>query len=314
MVVSLLLLAAALAAFAAWVDRRADAREAEAEAAFPPEGQKVTLSDGSQVHALVKGDGPDLVLIHGAGGNIRDFSFSLIDTLANRYRVIAFDRPGHGYTPARVSAASPAQQARKLAEAAAILGVNRPIVAGHSFGGAVALAWALNHEAAAVVSLAGVSHPWDTGLGWQYHVNASTLGGALAVPLVTAFVTEGLIQSGLDSVFTPQKVPAGYRDHFGPELTVRRDTQRQNARQVDALLGHIQMMAPRYPAIRIPIEIVHGDADTIVSLVIHAERMIAENPQANLTLLPGVGHMPHHADEAAVIDAIDRAAARADLR
>ena len=44
------------------------------------------------------GEGPDVVLIHGAFGSLRDFTFDLSDRLSERYRVIAFDRPGLGYT------------------------------------------------------------------------------------------------------------------------------------------------------------------------------------------------------------------------
>jgi len=53
---------------------------------------------------------------------------------------------------------------------------------------------------------------------------------------------------------------------------------------------------------------VHGTADTIVPLVIHSQPLSGLLPQAHLTVLPGVGHMPHHARMQVVLDAIDRAA------
>ena len=66
-------------------------------AAFPPVGEFVSVT-GGRVHYVHAGQGPDVILLHGAGGNLRDFTFSLMDHLTDRYRVTAFDRPGMGYT------------------------------------------------------------------------------------------------------------------------------------------------------------------------------------------------------------------------
>ena len=73
-------------------------------------------------------------------------------------------------------------------------------------------------------------------------------------------------------------------------------------------------MDAKYDLLKMPVEIIHGDADTIVPMHIHAERLVNDLSDAALTRLPGMGHMPHHADPEAVIAAIDRAAARAGLR
>ncbi len=130
---------AALALAVAWLAAR---HEARAETSHPPQGQILDIG-GHRVHALVMGSGPDLVLIHGASGNLRDITFSLAPRLAERYRVIVIDRPGLGYTD-RInrSGASIAQQAELLMQTARHLGAERPIVLGHTYGGAVALAWA----------------------------------------------------------------------------------------------------------------------------------------------------------------------------
>ena len=68
-----------------------------------------------------------------------------------------------------------------------------------------------------------------------------------------------------------------------------------------------------YPRISVPVEIVHGDRDTTVGLAVHAEPLARAVPDSRLTVLPGIGHMPHHAAPEAVIAAIDRAARRAGL-
>lgn len=318
---SLLLLAAGFWAVVEW---RAARREAAAERHYPPEGRILEV-DGIPIHAVVMGSGPDLVLIHGASGNTRDLTFAFAGLMADRYRVIVFDRPGMGYTgrtdPAHgraftSRAESPAEQADLLVAAARALGADRPIVLGHSYGNTVALAWALRHpdRIAAIVNVAGVALPWPGSLGLQYRVNGSAIGGAILPPVITAFVPESVIERAFASVFAPDPVPPGYAAHFGEGLTLRRASLRANARQVNGLRPHVVEMSADYGQLSLPIEIVHGDADTTVPLSIHAEPFAARVPSARLTILPGIGHMPHHAAPEAVAAAVDRAAARAGLR
>lgn len=298
---------------------RAGAREAAARDAWPPSGQLIDVG-GVQVHAAVAGAGPDLVLIHGAGGSLRDLTFDLVARLEDRYRVIAFDRPGHGWTDAADAQGrpfdSPQSQAALLQAAARQLGAERPLVMGHSFGGAVAMAWAVTQPEtlAGVVVLAGATMPWPGGLDASYHVNGNPLGAALVVPLITAWAPMTLADRVLARVFAPQEVPEGYADHFGLPMSMRRDGLRANARQVLGLRPHVVAMSERYPLLSLPVELVHGTADTIVPLAVHSGPLAALVPGANLTVLDGVGHMPHHADPDATIAAIDRAAGRAGLR
>ena len=63
-----------------------------------------------------------------------------------------------------------------------------------------------------------------------------------------------------------------------------------------------------------PIEVVHGDADTIVPAHIHAEVLIGDVPRGALKILPGQGHMLQHTAPGELVAAIDRAAAHAGLR
>jgi len=133
-----------------------------AERAYPPIGRIVQV-DGQPVHLLEKGrGGPPVILIHGASVNLRDWSFSLMDRLARTNRVIAVDRPGFGYSARGPGEWPPAQQAAHLRAAVRQLGVERPIVVGHSWGGAVALAWALDfpNDVSGVVPVSGATMPW----------------------------------------------------------------------------------------------------------------------------------------------------------
>lgn len=302
--------------------KRADVREAQIEARNSPEGQFVNV-DGRDVHVVVKGEGPDLVLIHGAGGSTKDFTMGLAEHLADRYRLIIFDRPGHGWTqqidPAHESAwtsdaDSPRAQARHLAEAARELGVENPLVLGHSFGGAVAMGWALEAEAAGVLILSGATMPWPGSLDWQYQVLGSSLGSALVPPLVPAVLPRNYVKSTLEGVFKPNPVPDNYLSRAGVMMAIRAITLRANNRQVAGLRPHVVEMLSDYPTLTMPFEILHGTADKTVYPDIHAEPLAGVVPNAEVTLLDGVGHMPHHVVPDQVVDAIDRLAARAGLR
>ncbi len=295
---------------------KAGRHEAQARSTYPPLGSFVTVN-GVRVHYLQQGQGPDVVLIHGASGNLRDFSFDLMDRLSDRYRVTAFDRPGLGYSD-RLDrdGATIFEQADLLADAAMALGIENPVVLGHSYGGAVALAWATRHRdgPAALVLLAAASHPWDTPLSTYYKVLSHPLGQRLAVPALTAWVPDHVVTDTIDSIFAPQDSPEGYAEYIGAGLTLQRSALRENALQRASILDEITRMLPDYATLDLPVEILHGTADTTVWLSIHSEPLAQQIEGANLVRMEGVGHSPHHAEPRTVTNAIDRAAIRAGLR
>ncbi len=277
-----------------------------------PEGGYIAL-DGGRVHAVVQGQGPDLVLIHGANGNARDFTFDLVGRLADDYRVIALDRPGFGFSDPFGGPESPLAQARILRDAVAALGVEQAQLLGHSYGGAVTMAWALQapDTVTGVTLLAGAVYPWPGELGAWYQLSASWVGQTLVLPAVAALAPRVAVERSLQGVFAPDAVPDGYLDHLGFERTLRASQLKLNARQIDSLKEHVRAMAPGYPALTMPIEVVHGSADTTVGLSFHSQRLADTLDNAHLTVLDGTGHMPHHARQADVVAAIDRTRARA---
>ena len=140
------------------------------------------------------------------------------------------------------------------------------------------------------------------------------MGRRIVCTILSAFVPKSYVEANVNAIFTPQTAPEGYAEDVGVSLVLRRETIRANAQQVNGLRPHIVKMSKRYSSLKMPVEIVHGDADTIVPLAIHSVPLSKQLPNAVLTVLSGVGHMPHHAAPDAVADAIDRAAIRASLR
>ncbi|WP_298679580.1 alpha/beta hydrolase [uncultured Lentibacter sp.] len=298
------------------VGLRASAR---AEAAAPARGQRLIIN-GSPLHLRVMGakagTAPDLVLIHGSNGHTADLSFSLAARLAPHFRLYLVDRPGLGYSAARApDGDSLRAQARQIADAVATLGAHKPLVMGHSYGGAVALAWAcyMPDRVAALVPVAAPSHPWTTALDPLYRLGAHPILGPLLLPLLPALVPEAYLERTLSEVFAPNPVPDGYFQHFVPKLALRYRSMRATALQRANLLDEITAMAPLYPKLTLPIESLHGSADTIVGLHIHAEPLCKAAPTTRLTRLTGHGHMIQHSAEDAVVAALLRAAKRAGL-
>jgi pimeloyl-ACP methyl ester carboxylesterase len=313
LVLILLLLVAVFWGVTLW---KAARHEARALAAYPALGQVMSV-DGKRLHLMQTGEGPDIVLIHGASGNMRDFTHDLVPRLAELYRVTVVDRPGLGHSD-RLDrdGATIFEQADVLVRAVAELGVERPLVLGHSYGGAVALAWATRHPeaTAGLILLAAASNPWDTPLSTYYRVLTSPVGQVVATPLLTAWVPDHVVTDTIASIFEPQPTPKGYADYIGAGLTLQRRALRENALQRAGILEEITQMVPDYAGIDMPVEVLHGDADTTVWLSIHSEPLARQIDGANLVVMEGVGHSPHHAEPETVVAAIDRAAERAGLR
>ncbi len=317
-----ILIALVAVAFGRFTLMRADLREAAIEVRHGNIGETVKVN-GRDVHVIVQGEGPDLVLIHGAGGNARDFTANFAESLTSRYRVFAVDRPGLGWSeridPAlnktfTTSAETPIEQARHLSAAVQQLGAKDPIVLGHSYGGAIAMAWALEEPASGIVIVSGATMPWPGPLQTYYRVFGSLLGSAFGAPLVSAYVPETRVETAIEGVFAPASVPPNYFNTTAVMLGTRIDTFRANARQVKALRPNLVEMSGRYPKLFLPVEVIHGTADTTVRPEIHAVPLSETVPDANLTLLEGVGHAPHHVAPLHIKAAIDRVATRAGLR
>ncbi|WP_417601730.1 alpha/beta fold hydrolase [Pararhodobacter oceanensis] len=297
-------------------DPAASRREARWLQEIPPLGDLIEV-EGRQVHVLVtgrpRGSARDVVLIHGSNGNLRDFTFDLVDRLSPRYRVIAVDRPGLGYSDTWGAIDSdPREQARILQLALAQIGVTRPIVVGHSYGGAVAMGWALNapSETGALVLISGATHPWDEDLSAWYRFNRTALAPTVRAALA-AFAPEPAAHRAIADLFAPDPLPEGYVAHFGAGLSMRRSSQANNVRQVNDLLGYITAMAPQYDRLTLPIEILQGARDPVIAQETHGDRLIAQASGARLTVIEDAGHMLHHTHPEAVIAAIHRAASRA---
>jgi pimeloyl-ACP methyl ester carboxylesterase len=238
------------------------------------------------------------VLIHGAAANLYDLDYALGERLSRRHRVLQIDRPGHGWSSPRIGqdGGSPRGQAGLVHEALQRMGVGPAVLVGHSWGGALAAAYAIDYpqHVAGLVLLAPVAYPWKGGLPWFYELGATPVAGPAFAHLFALPIGWLLAPAAVRLAFSPQVPPAEYREHSAALLSLRPSEFLATAREVAGLKTFVGQ-AERYATITVPTVIVAGNRDAIVPPQLHAQALTAALPRARLVMLPGVGHMPHYA-------------------
>ncbi len=281
-----------------------------AEANFPPLGKFVTV-DGTRLHIVEKGAGPPIVLLHGAFGTLHDFTNTIFDDLARTHRVIAIDRPGHGHSERPAGEIDPADQARLIHGALRQLGMQRPILVGFSFGGAVVLAEALAHpgDVRAVVLLNAASHTWPNPISLTYRLSGLPVIGPVLNSTLATPIGHLLLDSSAAGVFAPGPVPPHFSRAALP-LTVRPANFAANAEDIRVLQPFLAEQQKRYGELRLPLVIVVSPADRSVGADIHSRPLARAVPGAELIEVPGAGHPILYSHPEVALAAIARAEAR----
>lgn len=255
------------------------------------EASRFVMAGGLRWHVQVAGQGPDLVLLHGTAAATHSWR-DVLPLLATRFRVIAPDLPGHGFTtlpgPQRLSLPG---MAASLDALLTTLGAKPVLVAGHSAGAAVLLRLALDGRITPrmVVSLNGALLP----LG-ERHAAFFTKAARMLVGLP----------------FVPSLFAWRASDRAVAERLLRDTGSRIDARGVDLYArlfrhsGHIAAalgmmanwdLAPLLrdlPRLAPRLVLVVGGADRTIPPA-QAERVRARLPAARIVTLAGLGHLAH---------------------
>jgi pimeloyl-ACP methyl ester carboxylesterase len=265
--------------------------------------------DGTPIRYYQAGTGRDVVLAHGSPGSVEDWE-PVFDRLAQRFRVTAYDRHGHGYSGGASLPKTPSENARIARGLLRALGLRDVIFVGHSYGGitGLALATADTPEVAAFVFVGTRAYP---------PVNVDTIYRILDVPLVgpgfarmmAPFIGPGRVERGARLSFGPNvgSMPPGFVGTRAP-LWSRPTIAAALAEERTTLASALAAMGPRYPTIRTPVAIVCGDQDPPNTA--QAKRLAAEIPGARLVMLADTGHYVQFARPDELIALIDETAAR----
>lgn len=268
-----------------------------AERRSPPEGKFLTV-DGVRLHYIDRGTGAVVVLLHGNGTMARDFVLSgVFDQLCKDHRVIAFDRPGFGFSNRpRDRIWTPDAQAALLQGALRRLDVKRAVVVGHSWGTLVAVAMALRDQAhtAGLVLLSGYYFP-------SFRIDSVLMSGP-AVPLlgdilrytISPLLGRLMAPAAHRKMFAPTPVAERFAAEFPVELEVRPSQIRASAGETALMIPSATGLAKHHSELTLPIAIMAGADDKIVDCDSQAGRLAAELPESTLTKVPGAGHMIHH--------------------
>jgi pimeloyl-ACP methyl ester carboxylesterase len=285
----------------------------EAERKHRPIGRFLEV-DGARLHYVEQGRGEPLVLIHGNGTLIQDFTINgLVDELSERYRVIVIERPGYGYSERPRRLWTPRTHATLYRHALDQLGVEQAIVLGHSWGTMVAVALALQaptlvrslvllsgyYFPTARLDVALFSPPAIPGIGDLMRYTISPVVARLILPRLIA------------KMFEPAPVPGHFDRLFPKELMLRPLQIRASAEDAALMTPSAAELEQHYRDLKMPVVIVTGRDDQIVDVERQSRRLHEEVSHSELIVLPGLGHMVHHLAPRRVIGAIHRAASLA---
>lgn len=289
-----------------------DYKAAEAERTYPPQGAFVQAED-LRLHYVRQGAGRPVILIHGSFGSVNDFTFSILPRASETYDVTAFDRPGHGYSQRSSESMTIFDHARILHEAVNALGIQKPVLAGHSLGGAVALAYALDYpeDVSALVLLAGYVTPYEGPPRVIHRAPAWPVIGK--VYLNTLVEPVGLYLQGqiAKRVFSSGSLPLEYLE-TAAALARRPSHFRANAEDIRNLPDGLNKALARLSKFKMPVLYLAGGADQIAPKERHADRFKALVPAAEIIVIPDGGHQPSFTAPDKVMEVIDLAWRRVD--
>jgi pimeloyl-ACP methyl ester carboxylesterase len=260
-------------------------------ALLPPRGEFVDVP-GARLHVRDTGQGEAILMIHGLGGQLAHFTYAVAGRLSGRFRVVAVDRPGCGWSTRTGGAELPAQAAA-LAALIDRLGLERPLVVGHSLGGAVALALALDHpdKVGGLALLAPLTHiqeqvpPVFKGLTIVSPGLRQLVAWTLAIPASIA----GSART-LEQVFGPEAVPKDFATRGGGLLTLRPSAFLAASDDLQALPASLPAQEARYGQLRVPLGILYGKDDRILDWRANGQALATKVAGARFELIEG-GHM-----------------------
>jgi pimeloyl-ACP methyl ester carboxylesterase len=296
--------AAAAAVTALWVRQRA--RKAESDT--PPIGRFLEV-DGVRLHYIEQGEGSPVVLLHGNAVLLQDFIGSgLIDRLAQRHRVIAFDRPGFGYSERpRDRLWTVSAQAALLETALAHLDVRQPVVVGHSWGTLVALAIAMNPPAdlRGLVLISGYFYPTarlDVALSAPAAL--PMLGDAMRYT-VSPLMGRIFLKQMVKTLFAPAPVPEHFLEVVPREMMLRPSQIRARTEDAAFMVPAAEWLQNHYSKLKLPVSIFAGAGDKIVDAESQSGRLHLDLQNSTLTITPGAGHMMHYTQAQEIAESVD---------
>lgn len=287
---------------------------AKAEGLVPPCGKFIEI-DGNRIHYVEEGEGRPIVFVHGLGAQLHHFRHTMFGRFGSGYRLIALDRPGSGYSVrARGATGRLPEQADIVRRFIEELRLERPLVVGHSLGGAIALALATGHPTAisGIALLSPLTH-LEARIRQRFDLLyvpspllRRVLAYTVAIPLSLRYA-----RPTLRFIFAPQAVPADYMVAGGGWLGLRPSHYFATSADVVAVERDLGEIERRYRDIAMPSGILFGTSDQVIGEAVHGEPMLDKIAGLDFERVEGLGHMPQFVEPERVVAFIQRVAMRA---
>ena len=281
------------------------------ERAFVPAGpahyqRQSVVVNGMTLNYVSAGSGPPVVLIHGNPGSYEDYTLAVVERLSRSYYVVAFDRPGHGYSERQDSVQTTVEvQALIIRDALQKLALDKPVLVGHSWGGSLVLAAAVayGNDLSGIVLLAPAAYP-SASIEWWSVLPYIPLIGNVVINKLTPFLGRSLVRKSLRQAYSPQDVQDDYMER-SLELWMTPAHIRACAYDEWTLGASLKVLSEHYGHIELPVVIVTGSADGLLNPEEHAYPLHKAIRNSRLVVLPETGHQLPQTQPDAVISAVD---------
>jgi len=278
----------------------------QTERAYPPQG-KFIMAEDTKLHYVRDGSGNPVVMLHGRDGTLHEYTMTIFDRLAGNYDAIAFDRPGYGYSQrVKEEHLTTEGQAYLVNQALQKLGLENPLIIGHSYGGAVALQYLLDYpdQVKGAVLISGVAYIDE--------VEGGAILNIPNIPLVGPVLTNTLIPIGgrfasgiYEQAFWPAETDEAYVDTM-LALYSRPSQFTATARELNYMYESVNAISPRYNEINVPVSIVFGTSDQLLDFETDGIALDDALPNSSLVLIEGGGHKIHHTHQDIILEVIDQ--------
>jgi pimeloyl-ACP methyl ester carboxylesterase len=264
------------------------------EARYTDATSRFVEVDGLRLHYRDRGDGPALVLLHGAMSSLHTWE-GWVQALSRDHRVVTVDLPGHGLTgPDPRHRYTTADGVRAVAGLADAIGLDRFTIGGSSLGGRIAWAYAVLHpeRLTGLILVSAAGYDTTGPPGWVRRlVRVPAVGAGL-----THLTPRRLVAAQLRTAYgDPSRLDAATVDRY-LDLLRRAGNRDASRRRLLTDPGDRRLLG-RLGEVTVPTLVLCGALDRWVP-VEDARRFAAAIPGARLVLLPGLGHVPMEEDPA----------------
>lgn len=237
-------------------------------------------------------DAPAIVMVHGILSSWRVFTYALAPSMARDHRIIVIDRPGWGYSLTTGGPLSLAAQATAIAALIEKLELNKPLLVGHSMGGAVSMALAVHHPEAVrgVALIAPLTQPIDQPADlFKSYLLPKALWGPISHTLAVPFAIRASKERSA-AAFAPDLLADDYGVRGGGMLAIRPSSFRNCCFELNTARAAMMEQAPRYSEIKLPVAILFGRGDALLDPQLHGVKTAEQVPGATIEMVEG-GHM-----------------------